>query len=49
MFLLYGPVVVEQCSHGAKAFAASHTTPPARGLGVHKEMAGDTDRTGDPN
>ena len=48
MFLLYGPIV-EQCLRRAKAFSASRTALPVGWLRVHKELGGDTDRTGDPN
>ena len=39
----------EQSLHRVKAFSASHPTPPARRLGVHKELGGDTAGTADPN
>ena len=35
--------------HSVKAFSASHATPPARRLGVPKELGGDTAGTADPN
>ena len=37
-------VIAEQYLHGVKAFSA-----PARRLGVHKKLGGDTARTADPN
>ena len=51
MFLLYRGVFVtaEQCFHRVKAFSAPHTTLPVSGLGVHKELGGDTAGTADPN
>ena len=33
----------------AKGFSAPHPTPPARRLGGHKELGGDTAGTADPN
>ena len=42
-------VTAEQCLHRAKAFSASHPTPPVSRQGVHKELGGDTARTADPN
>ena len=39
----------EQRLHRAKAFSASHPTPQASRLGVHKELGGDTAGTADPN
>lgn len=33
----------------AKAFTVPRLTPPARGLGMHKELGGDTVRTADPS
>lgn len=36
-------------AHRVEAFSAPHTTPPANGLWVHKELRGDTDGTADPN
>lgn len=32
--------LAEQSFHSAKAFGASHPTPPEGGLGVHKELGG---------
>ena len=40
--------IAEQRLDRVKAFAASHTTPPARRLGVHKKLGGDTAGTADP-
>ncbi|KAK4824954.1 hypothetical protein QYF61_021642 [Mycteria americana] len=40
---------VDVCLHTVKAFAASHPTPPASRLGVHKKLGGDTAGTADPN
>ncbi|KAM9605809.1 mitochondrial inner membrane protease subunit 1 isoform 2-T2 [Morphnus guianensis] len=37
------------CLHRAEAFSASHPTPPARRLGGHKELGGDTAGTADPD
>ena len=42
-------VTAEQPLPRAKAFSAPHPTPPARRLGGHKELAGDTAGTADPN
>ena len=42
-------VPAEQCLHRAKAFAAPHPTQPARRLGGHKKLGGDTAGTADPN
>ena len=42
-------VIAEQCLHRVKAFSASHPTPPASRLGVHKKLGGDTAGTADPN
>ena len=42
-------VTAEQRLHRVKAFAASHPTPPASRLGVHKKLGGDTAGTADPN
>jgi len=39
----------EQCLHRAKVFSASHSTPPASGLGVHEKVGGDAAGTADPN
>ena len=44
-----GLVTAEQCLHRVKAFSASHTTPPASRLGVHKKLGGDTVGTADPS
>jgi len=42
-------VGTEQGSHWLyKASSASRPTPPVRGLGVHKELGGDTAGTADP-
>lgn len=41
-----GLVIAEQGLHRTKAFSASCTSSPVRGLGVHNELAGDT---ADPN
>jgi len=37
--------IAEPCFHMAKTFPA----PPARSMGVHKKLGGDTVGTGDPN
>jgi len=42
-------VLAEQCLHRVNPFSASHTTSPARRLGVHENLGGDTARTADPN
>ena len=39
--------IAEQCSHSVQVFSASHAAPPASGLGVHKNLGGDTARTAD--
>jgi len=41
--------IAEQYLHSISAFPVSHTAPPARRLGVHKELRGDTARTADPD
>lgn len=42
-------VIAEQGLHRGKAFSASCTSSPVRGLGVHNELGGDTAGTADPN
>lgn len=42
-------VVAKLCLHRAKDFSTSPAVPPARRLGVHKDLGGDTTRTVDPN
>jgi len=42
-------VIAEQFLHSVKAFSASHPLSPARRLGVHKKLGGDTAGTADPN
>lgn len=34
--------LAEQSLHRVKAFGASHPTPPEAGLGLHKELGGNT-------
>ncbi|XP_051646947.1 uncharacterized protein LOC127472551 [Manacus candei] len=42
-------ITAKQCLHRAKAFSAPHPTSAVSGLGVHKELGGDTARTADPS
>lgn len=42
-------VVAEQCLYRIKDVSASHTSLPARRLGSHKKLGGDTARIADPN
>lgn len=44
-----GLALAEQSFHSAKAFDASHPISPETGLGLHKELGGNTAATGDPN
>jgi len=44
-----GDSAAEQCLYRVKAFSASHITPPASGLGVHKKLGVDTAGTANPN
>jgi len=39
----------EQCLHSVKVISVSHAAAPARRLGVHRGLGGDTARTADPN
>lgn len=39
----------QQCLHKAKDFSVSHASLPARRLGMHKSLGGDTTRTAVPN
>lgn len=39
----------EQSIHSAKSFGASHLTPPETGLGLHKDLGGNTAGTDGPN
>ena len=41
--------VAEQCLHRFKAFSTSHCNPPARRLGVHEKLGGDTAGIADPS
>ena len=49
-FVLKTVLITQRCFHHcwAKAFSASHPTPPARRLGVHKKLGRDTAGTADP-
>lgn len=42
-------LVIAEFMHSDKAFLAPHTMPPARRLGVHKELGGNTARRADPH
>jgi len=39
----------QKCLHSVNTSSASHVSPPASRLGVHKNLGGNTARTADPN
>lgn len=41
--------LAEQSFHSAKAFDTSYPSPEETGLGLHKELGGNTAGTDDPN
>lgn len=42
-------IVAEQCLPRANDFSASHSDPPGRSWGGHKNLGGDNTRTADPD
>lgn len=44
-----GLATSEQYLHSIKVYPAPHTVPPERNLGVHKDLGGNRDGTGNPN